>query len=83
MIAGVSGAVAALLGAFCAHGLKPHLNDYQLGIYETGATLEDNGAVISLEDAQEVLGKPRQVSVFYIQLKDFLADKLETLLIPR
>ena len=41
-----------------------------VGIYETGATLEDNGAVISLQDAQEVLGKPRQVSVFYIQLKD-------------
>ncbi|MFL7892101.1 MAG: ABC transporter permease [Anaerolineales bacterium] len=41
-----------------------------VGIYETGATLEDNGAVISLLDAQELLGKPRQVSVFYIQLKD-------------
>jgi ABC-type antimicrobial peptide transport system permease subunit len=41
-----------------------------VGIYETGGTLEDNGAVISLRDAQEVLGKPRQVSVYYIQLKD-------------
>ncbi len=49
-----------------------------VGIYETGATLEDNGAVISLQDAQEVLGKPRQVSVFYIQLKDpALRERLE------
>ncbi|MES0361910.1 MAG: ABC transporter permease, partial [Anaerolineales bacterium] len=49
-----------------------------VGIYETGATLEDNGAVISLHDAQEVLGKPRQVSVFYIQLKDpSLRERLE------
>ena len=49
-----------------------------VGIYETGATLEDNGAVISLGDAQEVLGKPRQASVFYIQLKDpGLRERLE------
>ncbi len=41
-----------------------------VGIYETGSTLEDNGAVMPLRDAQDVLGKPRQVSVFYIQLKD-------------
>jgi ABC-type antimicrobial peptide transport system permease subunit len=50
-----------------------------VGIYETGATLEDNGAVISLREAQEVLGKPRQVSLFYIQLKDpALRERLET-----
>jgi ABC-type antimicrobial peptide transport system permease subunit len=50
-----------------------------VGIYETGATLEDNGAVIPLREAQEVLGKPRQVSVFYIQLKDpALRERLET-----
>lgn len=49
-----------------------------VGIYETGATLEDNGAVILLRDAQDVLGKPRQVSVFYIQLKDVgMRDRLE------
>jgi ABC-type antimicrobial peptide transport system permease subunit len=49
-----------------------------VGIYETGATLEDNGTVISLRDAQEVLGKPRQVSVFFIQLKDpNLHERLE------
>jgi ABC-type antimicrobial peptide transport system permease subunit len=41
-----------------------------VGIYETGATLEDNGAVLPLRDAQELLGRLRQVSIIYIQLKD-------------
>jgi len=76
-----------LLGASAAEALHREVGDTirimesvfrVVGIYETGATLEDNGAVISLRDAQEVLGKPRQVSVFYIQLKDpALRDRLE------
>lgn len=41
-----------------------------MGIYETGDALEDAGAVMFLEDAQELLGKPRLVSLFYIQLRD-------------
>jgi ABC-type lipoprotein release transport system permease subunit len=41
-----------------------------VGIYETGATLEDNGAVVPLKEAQELLGRQRQVSIIYIQLKD-------------
>ena len=41
-----------------------------VGIYETGETLEDSGAVIGLRDAQDLLGRPHQVSIFYIQLKD-------------
>jgi len=41
-----------------------------VGIYETGATLEDNGAVVPLQDAQELLGRQHQVSIIYIQLKD-------------
>ena len=41
-----------------------------VGIYETGSTLEDNGAVIPLSDAQQLLGRLHQVSIFYIQLKD-------------
>jgi uncharacterized membrane protein YgdD (TMEM256/DUF423 family) len=32
-IAAVSGALAVALGAFGAHGLKPHLDAYQLDIY--------------------------------------------------
>ncbi len=41
-----------------------------VGIYETGATLEDNGAVLPLREAQELLGRQHQVSIFYIQLKE-------------
>jgi ABC-type antimicrobial peptide transport system permease subunit len=48
-----------------------------VGIYETGATLEDNGAVLPLPMAQDLLGRQRQVSIFYIQLKDpTLADRV-------
>lgn len=50
-----------------------------IGIFETGATLEDNGAVLPLGDAQELLGRQRQVSIFYIQLEDAnLAERVIT-----
>ena len=41
-----------------------------VGIYQTGQSFEDGGAVLPLFDAQILLGKPRQVSLFYIRLKD-------------
>jgi len=41
-----------------------------VGIYQTGDAFEDGGALLTLEDAQELLGRPRQVSIFYIRLKD-------------
>ncbi len=41
-----------------------------VGIYQTGDAFEDSGAVLDLKDAQELLGRPRQVSLFYIRLKD-------------
>ncbi len=41
-----------------------------VGIYETGSAFEDGGGVISLEDAQELLGRLRQVNMFYIKLKE-------------
>jgi ABC-type antimicrobial peptide transport system permease subunit len=41
-----------------------------VGIYQTGDGFEDSGAVMNLVDAQEIIGKPRQVSLFYVQLKD-------------
>jgi len=34
IIAGISGAVAVILGAFGAHGLSPHLNDSQLNTFD-------------------------------------------------
>jgi len=41
-----------------------------IGIYETGDGFEDSGAVARLQDAQDLLGKPRQVSLFYIRLRE-------------
>lgn len=41
-----------------------------IGLYETGDAFEDSGAVLALQDAQELLGKPRQVSIFSIRLDD-------------
>lgn len=34
--AGASGAIAVMLGAFAAHGLKSQLAPYLLGVFETG-----------------------------------------------
>lgn len=68
-----------LLGSSAAEALNKNVGDTirimesafrVVGIYETGQTLEDNGAVIPLSEAQELLGKSRQVSLFYIQLED-------------
>jgi ABC-type antimicrobial peptide transport system permease subunit len=41
-----------------------------VGIYETGDVFEDSGALMRLEDAQSLLGKNSQVSLFYIRLTD-------------
>lgn len=35
-IAAGAGALAVIIGAFGAHGLKPHLSEYQLNIFEKG-----------------------------------------------
>jgi ABC-type antimicrobial peptide transport system permease subunit len=49
-----------------------------VGIYETGQGLEDSGAVLRLQDAQQLLGRQHQASLFYIQLKDTqLADRVQ------
>ncbi len=41
-----------------------------VGIYQTGDIFEDSGAILDLSEAQALVGKPRQVSLFYIRLKD-------------
>ena len=41
-----------------------------VGIYETGDVFEDSAALMRLEDAQALLGKNNQVSLFYIRLAD-------------
>jgi ABC-type antimicrobial peptide transport system permease subunit len=68
-----------LLGSAAAEVLHKSVGDtlrltdsvYRVvGIYQTGDAFEDSGAVLRLEDAQVLLGKPRQVSVIYLQLKE-------------
>jgi len=68
-----------LLGSAAAEVMKKSVGDtlrittttYRIvGIYETGDTFEDSAAVLRLEDAQDLLGKDRQVSLFYIRLKE-------------
>jgi ABC-type lipoprotein release transport system permease subunit len=41
-----------------------------VGIYETGQALEDAGVVIGLQEAQALIGKPRQVQFYLISLQD-------------
>jgi len=75
-----------ILGSAAAEALKKKVGDtlriqerpYRVvGIYQTGDAFEDGGAVLSLKDAQDLMGKTRQVSIFYIQLKDAaLREKL-------
>ncbi len=68
-----------LLGSAAAEALGKSVDDtirlsdsvYRvIGIFQTGDVFEDSGAVLPLDEAQQLLGKPRQVSLFYIQLKD-------------
>jgi ABC-type lipoprotein release transport system permease subunit len=68
-----------LLGSAAAEALNKQAGDtirlmdsvYRIvGIYRTGDGFEDGGAVLKLHDAQDLLGKPNKVSLFYIQLKD-------------
>jgi len=41
-----------------------------VGIVETGSDFEDNGAIIDLREAQQLLKKPRQVMIMQIKLVD-------------
>ena len=68
-----------ILGKAAAEALKKTVGEslrigtsvYRIvGIYQTGAAFEDGGAILRLPDAQDLLGRPRVVSVFYLQLKD-------------
>ena len=68
-----------LLGSFAAEVMKKKVGDairltsttYRIvGIYQTGDAFEDSGALLRLVDAQNLLGKERQVSLYYIRLKE-------------
>jgi ABC-type antimicrobial peptide transport system permease subunit len=68
-----------ILGSQAAESMHKNVGDtlrltnnvYRIvGIFQTGDAFEDSGAVLTLEDSQALLGKARQVSLFYIQLKN-------------
>jgi ABC-type antimicrobial peptide transport system permease subunit len=75
-----------MLGKAAAEALDKSVGDtlritgatYRIvGIYETGDALEDSGALMDLAEAQSLLGKPRQLSLFYVRLKNSqLAERL-------
>ncbi len=67
-----------LLGRTAAEDLNKHVGDtfrlyessYRIvGIYETGQPFEDGSAVVLLEDAQLISGKPRQVNAFLLKVR--------------
>ncbi len=68
-----------LLGRMAANSLEKGVGDdlrlsgqsfEVVGIFETGISYEDTGAVVPLKDAQRIFGKPRQVSFMGISLYD-------------
>ena len=76
---GLSGSREMLLGRPAADVLKVRVGDtvrlgemgFRLvGLFETGISWEESGAVIPLRDGQTILGKPRQVSLYGIKVKD-------------
>jgi ABC-type antimicrobial peptide transport system permease subunit len=68
-----------ILGQAMANDLDKEVGDmlrvydttYRIvGIYETGAPFEDGAAVVSIEMAQQISGRPRQVNAFLLKLED-------------
>ncbi len=77
----IVGSRQILMGRIAQRNFHKKVGDYYkvqdisfqiVGIYETGQNVEENGAVISLKDAQEVFKKPNQVA--YYQIKAQRAD---------
>jgi len=76
---GRRGGKPLLLGQTAANDLGKSVGDtfrlydstYRIvGIYETGQPFEDGAAVILLEDAQTISGKPRQVNAFFLKVRE-------------
>ncbi len=74
----IAGSRQTILGRTAARISHKKVGDYfkiqevsfrVVGIYETGEGVEENGAVISLKDAQEVFKKPDQVAYYQVQVQ--------------
>ena len=77
--AGQSGGKPLLLGRAAADDLDKQVGDpfrlyesvYRIaGIYETGQPFEDGAAVVLIEDAQALSGKPHQVNALLLKIRD-------------
>jgi ABC-type lipoprotein release transport system permease subunit len=75
----LSGSREIILGRPAADLLKVNIGDTLrlgemgfrvVGLFETGVSWEEGGAVIPLRDGQAILGKPRQVSFYAIKVHD-------------
>ncbi len=74
----VTGAKQIAIGRRAADALKKRVDDtlringapYRIvGIYETGQGMEESGGVVTLEDGQDIVQKPRQVSLFQVGVR--------------
>ncbi len=74
----ITGPRQIVIGARAADALNKGVDDdlrvygtpYQIvGIYETGQGMEESGGVVTLEDAQTITQKQRQVSLFQVGLR--------------
>jgi len=68
-----------LLGRMMSNSLHRYVGDtveiggnrYRVvGIYESGATWEEMGGVVSLRDAQSFMGRPRKVTMYMVKVDD-------------
>jgi len=75
----LSGSREVIMGQPAADMLKVNVGDTLrlgetgfrvVGIFETGVSWEESGAVISLRDGQALLGKPRQVSLYAVKVQN-------------
>ncbi len=76
---GLVGSREMILGRPAADLLKVRVGDtvrlgemnFRLvGLFETGISWEESSAIIPMRDGQAILGKPRQVSLYGIKVKD-------------
>ncbi len=74
----LQGARQIILGRTAMRNFHKRVGDYYkvqnvsfriVGVYETGQGVEENGAVISLQDAQDVFKKPTQVAYYQIKVQ--------------
>ena len=76
---GLQGNREIILGRKALEGMKTQIGEVirlgevgfrVVGVYETGISYEESAGVMSLRDAQELTGKPRQVTFYGIKVKD-------------